>query len=71
MRTAEFIGKDNHRQNKTTNYWFTVNGEDYAVSDCNGELSLLDCDGYPIDSCNDHNNILDFLIPYYESHIND
>ena len=71
MNRIIFIEKDQNFQNETTNYWFTVNEENYCISDCNGELSLLDCDGCPILACNDHDSIKDLLIPYYEEHLYD
>lgn len=68
-KKVEFIEKDNIYQNETTNYWFNVDGENYAISDCNGELTLIDRDGCPADVKD--NNIKDLLIPEYEKHIND
>ena len=53
-------------QDETTNYWFLVDGESYAVSDNYGLIRLLDCDGYPIEGCNDHDRILDKLTHHYE-----
>lgn len=66
-----FIDKDQNWQNETTNYWFNVDGETYAVSDNNGTLKLLDCDGCPVEPCNDHDNILEQLITLYEQYINE
>ena len=59
---AMFITKQEIGQDETVNYWFNVDGEDFALSDCNGELRLLDCDGCPIETCNDHDNIKQLLI---------
>lgn len=64
-----FIDKDQNWQDETTNYWFDVDGEQYAVSDCNGKLRLLDCDGFPVEPCNDRDNVLEQLIPLYEKEI--
>ena len=64
-----FVEKDQVWQDEKTNYWFDVDGEQYAVSDCNGELTLLDFEGYPILPCNDHDNIKEALIPEYERRI--
>jgi hypothetical protein len=66
MKTIKFLSKENDTQNETIRYWFSVNGENYCVADKNGELSLLDSEGFPIDSCNDHENILSTLISHYE-----
>lgn len=66
-----FLEKDQIYQNETTNYWFSVNGENYAISDCNGELKLLDSNGCPIESCNDHDGIKEVLMPYYNEHLLD
>jgi len=59
---AMFITKQEIGQDKTINYWFNVDGEDFALSDCGSELRLLDCDGCPIETCNDHDNIKQLLI---------
>jgi hypothetical protein len=66
----EFIEKDQIWKNETTNYWFNVDGENYAISDQNGELSLLDEDGTPIPDCN-NKGIKDLLILEYQKHIHD
>lgn len=65
----EFIEKDQIWQNETTNYWFTVDGESWAISDSNGCVQLLDCDGCPVDPCNDHDSILELLLPHYYCNI--
>jgi len=59
---ASFITKQEIVQNATVNYWFNVEGEDFALSDCDGELRLLDCDGCPVEDCNDHDNVKQLLI---------
>ena len=60
---AKIICIDQHWAEECTNYWFDVNGENYAVSDCNGVLRLLDCDGCPVEACNDHGGLLEILTP--------
>ena len=53
---AEYNGKDQHWQDETTVYWFTLSGTDYGtghefqndqygVADCNGNETIVDCDG--------------------------
>ena len=42
-----FITKEQLWDYETTRYWFDVDGDDYAISDCNGDLNLLDCNGEP------------------------
>ncbi|WP_335914960.1 hypothetical protein [Shewanella algae] len=67
----KFIEKDQVWQSETTNYWFEVDGVIWAVSDCNGELKLLDSEGYPVEPCNDKEFVLDALKSHYEQHILD
>ncbi len=45
---AAYAGKDQNHQDETTNYWFELDGDKFAISECSGELSLLDCDGSPL-----------------------
>lgn len=71
MSNITFIEKDQIWQDETTNYWFEVDGINWAILDNNGEIKLLDTDGYPVEDCNDHDNIKDLLFPEYEKHIND
>jgi len=59
---VSFITKQEIGQNATVNYWFDVDGENYALSEFEGKLSLLDCDGCPIEDCNDHDNVKQLLI---------
>lgn len=61
----EFIEVDQNWQDEITIYWFSVNDENYGIADKNGNTTLLDCDGSPIENCNDHNNIKDKLMPLY------
>lgn len=44
----EHIETDQNWTNETTIYWFNVDGDQWAISDCNGDYSLLDCDGCPV-----------------------
>jgi len=53
MSNVKFISKDQNVQDETTNYWFELNGESFAVSESGGESKLLDCDGCPC-NMNDH-----------------
>jgi hypothetical protein len=62
MTTASLINIDQNMQDETTNYWFDVNGESFALSDCNGDVQLLDCDGCPVEDCNDHDGIKQLLL---------
>lgn len=67
----EYIETEQIVQEETTRYWFSVEFTDaeldythddiYALSDTNGELTLLDVDGYPIESSNDPLGIRDAL----------
>ena len=67
----KFIEKEQDIQNETTRYWFSFAEENFCIADQNGELTLLDCDGMPIEDCNDHDGIKNILIPEYEKHILD
>ena len=71
MANIKFIEKDQIFQNETTNYWFEIDGESWAISDCNGMLTLLDCDGAPVEECNDRDGVKKLLVAEYEKHIND
>lgn len=62
----EFIGKDENTQDATTNHWFKVNGETYALSCRNDEYQLLDCDGCPIAECNEPNDVKAHLVEMVE-----
>lgn len=57
------ICEDNNGQDETNNFWFDVDGQEWAVSETNGVKRLLDCDGCPVDECNDHDGILEQLLP--------
>jgi len=65
----EYKDKEQVWQDETTRYWFSVDGTDYGLADRNGELTLLDFEGYPIDEVNDHEHIKAALIPHYEKRI--
>ena len=67
----KFIEKDQNWQEQQTTYWFEVDGTEYAIADRNGEMNLLDKNSYPIDDCNDHDNVKDALVSEYAKHIND
>jgi hypothetical protein len=62
METAKFITTDVNAQDGTINHWFEVDGESYALSESDQGLTLLDCDGCPVEDCNDHENIKQLLI---------
>jgi uncharacterized protein YabN with tetrapyrrole methylase and pyrophosphatase domain len=62
MKTANFITTDVNAQDGIINHWFEVDGETYALSESDQGLTLLDCDGCPVDDCNDHENIKQLLI---------
>lgn len=61
----KFIEKCQVNQDETTNFWFDVDGEAWAISERNGTVKLLDCEGFPVEKCNDKGRILDRLLPYY------
>ena len=67
----EFIEKDQVWQNETTRYWFDVDGVTYCIADNNGDLKLLDSEGFPIDDCNDFGSIKEKLTPLYLEHVLD
>jgi hypothetical protein len=60
-QTAKLFNTDQNTQDQTTNYWFNVSGENFALSFCKSKLQLLDCDGCPVDDCNDHDNVKQLL----------
>lgn len=63
----DFVQKDQIWQNETTNYWFQVDGEGWAISDCNGVISLLDCDGCPC--THNYPEIFELLADKYTNYI--
>lgn len=59
MVIVEYNGRDQNWQDETTIYWFILNGKDYGtgvtfdnsiygLADNNGDITLLDSEGYPI-----------------------
>lgn len=67
-----FLEKDQLSQNETTNYWFDVDGNNYAISDCGGQQKLLDCDGCPVTGGNSRDlNIEDALLAKYVDFIDE
>ena len=73
MTTVAHTNTDHNYQDETTTYWFDVDLgsnediEQYAISDCNGELTLLDDECYPIDPCNHPPGLLKLLAPHYQN----
>ena len=63
--TALVIQQD--YQSAQTIIWYSVNGEKYGVRNESGSYTLLDRDGCPIESRNDHERVLDVLMPYHEN----
>jgi len=59
---ATHLETDQNWNDETTVYWFDVNNTTYGISDSNGEMTLVDYEGYPIDECNDHEGIKGLLI---------
>lgn len=59
MLKVNYITKDQNWQAGTTTYWFDIDGTDYgtektfdneifSISDCNGNLTVIDVEGYPV-----------------------
>ena len=56
--SVKFIEKGQNWQDEITTYWFSLAGTDidtgcelggiYGVADCNGEETIIDCDGSPM-----------------------
>lgn len=55
-------------QNETTRVWFNVDGDEYAIADCNGALTLLDCDGANAELYAEGNEIKRMLVPLYKKY---
>jgi len=62
-------------QEETTKYWFyikvvegdqVVDDDEVALCDCNGQLSLIGSDGYPVEECNDYLGLLPQLRTRYD-----
>ena len=58
---VNYISKDQDWHNETTVYWFKIDGTDYGtektfeaetfgVADCNGNLTVIDIKGYPVEN---------------------
>jgi len=63
----KFIEKDHISQEACTNFWFTVDKSEWALSvDVEGEVTLLDSDGCPVSACNDHNDLKGKLMSQHE-----
>jgi len=62
----EIIAVDQNMEIETTNYWFEVDGQDYAISDCNGEFTLIHCDGFLVNDCKYHQDLKNILIKEVE-----
>lgn len=69
IMNIQFVGIDKVGQSEQSNYWFDVDGDQYAIADNCGETKLLDSEGYPIEECNDHDRIKDALLSEYEKQI--
>lgn len=67
----EFIEKEQDWQNETTRYWFIVDRVKYCIADQNGDLSLLDSCGYPLEGWSEYERIIGALNPHYQDHIMD
>ena len=65
----EFVSTQDDKQNGVFNCWFNVDGESYAISSSVDGKRLLDCDGCPVEPCNDHDNVCDALMAYYRKNI--
>ncbi len=59
---SNYLSTDKNHQDETTNTWFDVNGENFAVSRHGDDNRLLDRDGCPVEPCNDRENVLDALL---------
>ena len=56
MNSITHTSTDQNWQDETTIYWFNVDGDEYGVADCNGEKTILDSDGSPVNT-DDHKNV--------------
>ena len=64
-----FLEKDQIWQNEQTNYWFDVDGEKYAIADQCGEKKLLDFEGFPLESNDDHVRLFEILLDLSYQHV--
>lgn len=53
---------ETERKHGIDTHWFDVDGSEYAVV-YGDDRYLIDHNGTPIDPCNDHDGILDQLLP--------
>tara|TARA_Y100000310_G_scaffold213365_2_gene214304 strand:+ start:1364 stop:1690 length:327 start_codon:yes stop_codon:yes gene_type:complete len=70
--SIKLIEKDQIWQNETTIYWFDVDGTVYGISDCCGEIDMLDSEACPINHTDAKEvELYEALVVEYENHIND
>jgi len=50
MTTAKYLTTDHNTPDQTTIKWFDVDGETYGLSDHNGDVTIVDCDGCPVNT---------------------
>lgn len=75
--TAKYTTKDQNHADETTIYWFEITeensrmeaGETFGASDCNGEITYVDCDGCPV--CPEDEQILKNILVITQEMIND
>lgn len=70
MANINFIEKESIQQEEQARYWFEVDGETFCLADTNGDLQLLDEEGYPIEECNGRDGVKEVLISEYEKYVN-
>jgi len=56
-----YISVDQDYQNEQTNFWFNVDGTEYGLVNCCGDLSLVNGAGYPVEECNYFDGVKDRL----------
>lgn len=66
-----FFDKEQIWQHEQTRYWFGVDGVNWCISDTNGDLQLLDFQGYPVSTVLKYNLIFNTLCEEYKKYIND
>lgn len=66
---AHYIGKDQAWADDKTIYWFDVCGEEYGVSEQAGEISIIDCDGCPVNTDDGKNIELKCLVDFVTDEI--
>jgi len=63
MNIPKFIETTHDVQNQTKTDWYHVDGESYGLCiNIDGTSQLLDSEGFPVDECNDHDNIKMMLL---------